>query len=148
VKTETGPRFLLHNIISEEDTFDRGWHRYCNVSSWRTLMMSTAKRLTIIMTNGDTSCGFTQSSTWRSGLSISDLVLRLSKIHQTLWPTFKFIAKPRCFWGRSPEPHYVEPVVCSCEGGWGKRCWPFKLKKSECNVHQTTLYIKSSHSLY
>ena len=28
--------FLLHNISSEEDTFEGGWYSYCNVSSWRT----------------------------------------------------------------------------------------------------------------
>ena len=36
VKTETGTLILLHNINSEEDTFEGGWCRYCNVSSWRT----------------------------------------------------------------------------------------------------------------
>ena len=36
VKTETGSQFLLHNISSEEDTFEGGWYSYCNMSSWRT----------------------------------------------------------------------------------------------------------------
>ncbi len=36
VKTETGAKRLLHNISSEEDTFEGGWYSYCNVSSWRT----------------------------------------------------------------------------------------------------------------
>jgi len=36
VQTETGSQFLLHNIRSEEDTFEGGWYSYCNVSSSRT----------------------------------------------------------------------------------------------------------------
>ena len=89
---------------------------------------------TITMTNGDTPWGFTQSSTWRSGLPISPLVI-------SLWS----IKNPRCSWDRSTEPHYTESVECSDEGGQvvDRSTW----RKSGHDVHQTTytwrLYMKS-----
>jgi hypothetical protein len=76
------------------------------------------------MSNGDTSWGFTQDSTWRSGLSISPLAL-MSKIHETFWPcsttwsTKMFLSLFR----RTPLFR-----VCSVLLRGGTTCWPVKLK--------------------
>ena len=130
VKTETGAQFLLHNISSDENTFEGGWNSFCNMSSWRTCRVSKdhhyAKR--------GTSWGFTQSSTWRSWLSISPLVL--SKIHQTLWPcSTKMFLRP-----------FLRTLLCrvwSVFLRWGTSCWPVKLKKIWTWCSPRSLYMNS-----